>query len=63
VKPGFQTVLLLVAELIRNEDGKKKQDCERETAKRWLKGNAKRYKRLNPVFFGGFIAENDEPDG
>jgi len=52
VKLGFQTVLPLVPEFIRNEEGKEKQDCEREAAKRWLYGNAERYRWLNPVFLG-----------
>jgi hypothetical protein len=37
VKPGKPVVVLpLVPEFIRNEDGKEKQDCERNAAKRWI---------------------------
>ena len=52
VKPGGRTVLPLAPEFIRNEDGKEKQDCEREAAKRWLNSKAEGYKWLNPVFMG-----------
>jgi hypothetical protein len=38
VKPGSGIVLALAPEFIRNEDGNKKQDCERNAAKRWLNG-------------------------
>lgn len=52
VKPGFQTVLPLAPEFIRNEDGQGKQDCEQNAAKRWLESKAEGYKWLNPVFLG-----------
>ena len=52
VKPGEQTVLPLNPEFIRNEDGKEKQDCERNAVKRWLSTNAESYKWLNPILLG-----------
>jgi hypothetical protein len=52
VKAREETVLPLNPEFIRNEDGKEKQDCERNAAKRWLENNADRYKWLNPVLLG-----------
>jgi len=52
VKPGYQTVLPLAPEFIRNEDGQEKQDCERKAAKRWLENNAEGYRWLKPVFLG-----------
>jgi hypothetical protein len=58
VRPGFQTVLPLVPEFIRNEDGNEKQDCERQAAKRWLSNNAKEYRWLNPVFIGDDLYSN-----
>jgi len=58
VKPGLQTVLPLAPEFIRNEDGKEKQDCEREAAKRWLAGKAEGYRWLNPVFLGDDLYSN-----
>ena len=52
VKGKEETVLPLNPEFIRNEDGKEKQDCERNAGKRWLESNADRYKWLNPVLLG-----------
>jgi hypothetical protein len=36
VKPGDSVVLPVMAEMIRNGDGREKQDGERNAAKRWL---------------------------
>ncbi|MDR0377886.1 MAG: hypothetical protein LBH70_08850 [Spirochaetaceae bacterium] len=58
VRPGVETVLPLVPEFIRNEDGEGKQDCERNAAGRRLEGNAERYRRLNPVFSGDDLYAN-----
>jgi len=58
VKPGFQTVVPLVPEFIRNEDGMQKQDCEREAVKRWLESKAEGYRWLNPVFLGDDLYSN-----
>ena len=52
VKAKEETVLPLNPEFIRNEDGEKKQDCERNAGKRWLENNAQRYKWLNPIVAG-----------
>jgi hypothetical protein len=52
VKPKEETVLPLNPEFIRNEDGKEKQDCERNAVKRWLLKNAERYTWLNPILLG-----------
>jgi len=52
VKPGFQAVLPLVPEFIRNEDGKEKQDCERNAAKRYLERKGERLRGLKPTFLG-----------
>jgi len=52
VKTKEETVLPLNPEFIRNEDGKEKQDCERNAAKRWLASNAERYKWLDPILLG-----------
>jgi hypothetical protein len=58
VRPGCQTVLPLIPEFIRNEDGEQKQDCERNAAKRWLEGHAEEYAWLNPVFLGDDLYAN-----
>ena len=47
-----KTVLPLIPEFIRNEDGQEKQDCERNAGKRWVKKNAERYKHLNLILLG-----------
>lgn len=52
VKAKEETVLPLNPEFIRNEDGQRKQDCERNAVKRWLLNNAERYKWLNPIVLG-----------
>ncbi|MDR0998919.1 MAG: ISNCY family transposase, partial [Treponema sp.] len=52
VKHGQETVIPLIPEFIRNEDGQEKQDCERNAAKRWLESNGESYRWLNPVFLG-----------
>jgi hypothetical protein len=36
VKPGWSDVLALMPEMIVNQDGQVKQDCEQNAAKRWL---------------------------
>jgi len=58
VKPGLETVLPLMPEFVRNEDGQEKQDCERNAAKRWLESNAEGYQWLNPVFLGDDLYSN-----
>jgi hypothetical protein len=45
-------VLPLVPEFIRNEDGKEKQDCERNAAKQWINRHKERYGPLNITILG-----------
>jgi hypothetical protein len=52
VRPDSGFVLPLMGELITNEDGEKKQDCELNAAKRWLKKHGEEYKWLKPTFLG-----------
>ena len=58
VKAGFQTVLPLAPEFIHNEDGRQKQDCQREAVKRWLDGKAHGYRWLNAVFLADALYSN-----
>jgi hypothetical protein len=51
-KPGCNTVLPIMPEFIRNEDGTGKQDCERNAAKRLLEKRGAEYKNLLPTFLG-----------
>jgi len=43
VKPGNNKVISLPPEFIIPQDGKTKQDCENQAAKRWLKGEGLKY--------------------
>jgi hypothetical protein len=53
VKPGKPVVALpLILESVRNEDGKDKQDCGRNAAKRWLKTHKERYSGLKLTVLG-----------
>jgi hypothetical protein len=53
VKPGKPVVVLpLIPEFIRNEDGKEKQDCEQNAAKRWIKRQGERYATLKLTIMG-----------
>jgi hypothetical protein len=52
VKPTGAVVLPLEPEFVRNEDGKEKQDCERNAAKRYLEGKGERLRGLKPTFLG-----------
>ena len=52
VKPGCNKVLPLAPEVIRNEDGTKKQDCELAAGKRWVEAHAQEYSWLKPTFLG-----------
>jgi hypothetical protein len=51
-KPGSNIVLPLMPEMIRNEDGHEKQDCERNAAKRWLDEHKEKIAHLKPTFLG-----------
>jgi hypothetical protein len=53
VKPGKPEVVLpLIPEFIRNEDGREKQDCERNVTKRWIKRHGERYSALKLTIVG-----------
>ena len=53
VKPGSPVVVLpLIPEFVRNEDGKDKQDCERNATKRRLKTHKERYSGLKLTVLG-----------
>jgi hypothetical protein len=57
VRPGNTAVLPVAPEMLRNTDGKK-QDCERNAAKRWLSKHADEYKWLNPTLLGDDLYSN-----
>jgi hypothetical protein len=52
VKPGERSMLPVMAEMIRNRDGEKKQDCELTAAKRWLGSHGQEYGWLKPMLLG-----------
>lgn len=52
VKPGNTSVMPVMAEMIHNGDGEKKQDCELRAAKRWLKSHSEEYRWLKPTLLG-----------
>jgi len=52
VNPDMNTVLPLMPEFIRNEDGDEKQDCEINAAKRWLKKIKNIFKNYNIILLG-----------
>jgi hypothetical protein len=58
VKPGETTVLPVMGEMIGNEDGEEKQDCERNAAKRWLRTHSEEYKWLKPTLLGDDLFSN-----
>jgi len=59
VKPGNTAVLPVAPEMIANTDGAgKKQDCERNAAKRWLTKHAEEYKWLSPTLLGDDLYSN-----
>lgn len=58
VKPGETTVLPVMGEPIRNEDGQGKQDCELNAAKRWIKKHGQEYKWLKPTLLGDDLFSN-----
>jgi hypothetical protein len=58
-KPGNTAVLPVAPEMAANADGTgKKQDCERNAAKRWLVKHADEYKRLSPTLLGDGLYSN-----
>jgi hypothetical protein len=58
VKPGDTTVLPVMGEMVGNEDGKEKQDCERNAMKRWLDKHIREYKWLKPTLLGDDLFSN-----
>jgi len=64
VKPGNTAVLPVAPEMITNTDdtvhetSSKKQDCERNAAKRWLIKHADEYKWLSPTLLGDGLYSN-----
>ena len=52
VKPGNSSVLPVMAEMICNGEGNKKQDCELTAAKRWLTSHGQEYAWLKPTLLG-----------
>jgi hypothetical protein len=55
VKPGCPQVIPLEPEFIVPQDGHKKQDCEREAAKRWIDSLAPQYSPLGITLLGDDI--------
>jgi hypothetical protein len=58
VKPGNNKVLPVAPEIIRNDDGAKKQDCELAAGKRWLKAHGEEYEWLEPTLLGVDLYSN-----
>ena len=60
VRPGNTAVLPLAPEMITNTDGdgSKKQDCERNAAKRWLSKHKDEYKWLSATLLGDDLFSN-----
>ena len=58
VKPGSNKVLPVAPEIIGNEDGEKKQDCELKAGKRWLEGHEQEYQWLKPTLLGDDLYSN-----
>ncbi|GMO55951.1 MAG: hypothetical protein Ta2A_01010 [Treponemataceae bacterium] len=52
VKPHNSSVIPMMSELITNEDGTKKQDCELTAAKRWLSKRLEELKSLKATILG-----------
>jgi hypothetical protein len=60
IRPGSNAVLPVMAEPIRNSDGKEKQDCEHEAGKRWLLAHGQEYQWLKPTLLGDDLY-SDQP--
>jgi len=52
VSPEYNQVIPLMPEFIQNEDGNKKQDCELNASKRWLKRFNKLFEEYEIVILG-----------
>jgi hypothetical protein len=59
VRSGSNSVIPLMPEVITNEDGGKKQDCEINAGKRWLKAAAKELAGYKIVILGDDLYSND----
>lgn len=55
VKPGNNRVIALEPEFIQPQDGREKQDCEINAAKRWIAGAGKRYVPMGITLLGDDI--------
>jgi len=55
VKPGNNRVIALEPEFIRPQDGREKQDCEINAAKRWIAGAGKSYVPMGITLLGDDI--------
>lgn len=58
VKPGSNKVLPVAAEIIRNSDGEKKQDCELSAGKRWIDAYCEEYEWMKPTLLGDDLYSN-----
>jgi hypothetical protein len=58
VRPGSNSVLPVMPELITNKDGEEKQDCELNAGKRWLSNYEKEYAWLKPTLLGDDLFSN-----
>jgi hypothetical protein len=58
VKARCNKVLPVAAEIIRNTDGEKKQDCELEAGKRWVEAHSREYEWLKPTVLGDDLYSN-----
>jgi hypothetical protein len=58
VKPGSGAVLPVMPEMISNEDGTEKQDCELKAGKRWLRKYGKEYAWLKATILGDDLFSN-----
>jgi hypothetical protein len=52
VRPGSTSVMPVIAEMIGNGDGEKKQDCELAAGKRWVTKYGEAYRWLKPTLLG-----------
>jgi len=55
VKPSNNRVIALEPEFIQPQDGKEKQDCEINAAKRWIEGAGKKYLSMGITLLGDDI--------
>jgi hypothetical protein len=58
VKPGSNKVLPVAPEIISNNDGEEKQDCELKAGTRWLDAHGEEYAWLKPTLLGDDLYSN-----